>query len=419
LLLARIVPKCDNLFLIDALGFWTTRQHHSGLPPSDRGTIVTDDFKSNLISFARTAISRAERVRSEEAAKQYLVLPMFQFLGYDPLNPDEVIPEAAASFSDKFKNRVDYAICIGAEPVMAVECKKTGDLSDGHRGELKGYFNAVQTVKLGVLTDGLVYELFSDTDSENMMDNGPFVTVDLAEVARERVTDQALDALRKLRKGTFDPADVGADAKRRIYVARYVEALESSFLAPTEAFQRSMMDLAEVEGRRTTKLVEEHAPLIQAAFEAFIDKKILERVGFASRQDIVKVQQSVPQQSPAEPVESAGGAQQSASNDGIITTETEMAIFDHVKSRLAFLVRDESLFRKVQQLQFVDKKTTFIIFYGQERKGRVLNFREGPNHEFRFEFPNANDMIETSDLFSIDKQLLLALQHAVDSVDSA
>jgi len=380
---------------------------------------MADDFKSRLISFASTVVSRSERVRSEEAAKQYLVLPMFQFLGYDPLNPDEVIPEAAASFSDKFKNRVDYAICISAEPVMAVECKKTGDLADGHRGELKGYFNAVQTVKLGVLTDGLVYELFSDTDSENMMDNEPFVTVDLAEVARERVTDQALDALRKLRKGTFDPADVGADAKRRIYVARYVEALESSLQAPTEAFQRAMMDLADVEGRRTTKLVEEHAPLIQAGFEAFIDKKILERVGFASRQDIVKVQQPAPQQPSVEDIEPSTESRQPADRDGIITTETEMAIFDHVKSRLAFLVRDETMFRKVQQLQFGDMKTTFIIFYGQERKGRVLNFREGPNKEFRFEFPGTDGLVEVSDLFAIDKHLLQAFQHAVANVDSA
>lgn len=378
---------------------------------------MADDFKSSLISFARTAVARAERVRSEEAAKQYLVLPMFQFLGYDPLNPDEVIPEAAASFSDKFKNRVDYAICISTEPVMAVECKKTGDLSDSHRGELKGYFNAVQTVKLGVLTDGLVYELFSDTDSENMMDNEPFVTIDLAEVARERVTDQGLDALQKLRKGTFDPADVGADAKRRIYVARYVEALESNFRFPTEAFQRAMMDLATVEGRRTAKLVEEHAPLIQAAFEAFIDKKILERVGFASRQDIVKVQQAAPQMTPAEHAEPASEVQQPTVGDGIITTETEMAIFDHVRSRLAFLVRDETMFRKVQQLQYVDKKTTFIIFYGQERKGRVLNFREGPNKELRFEFPDTDGPVEVTDLFAVDKQLLHAFRHAVASVD--
>jgi hypothetical protein len=61
-------------------------------------------------------------------------------------------------------------------------------------------------VKLGVLTDGLVWELYSDTGRENMMDDDPFVRVDLSEVAHGQITDNALDALLKLQKGTFDPA---------------------------------------------------------------------------------------------------------------------------------------------------------------------------------------------------------------------
>ena len=136
-------------------------------------------------------------------------------MGYDSLDPGEIVPEAQASFSDKFKNKVDYAICIDREPVIGVECKRAGGLATADKGEIRGYFNAVPSIKLGILTDGLVYELYSDTDSENMMDETPFVKFDLANVAEEQLNDQAADALWKLRKGTFDPADVGADAKRK------------------------------------------------------------------------------------------------------------------------------------------------------------------------------------------------------------
>ena len=88
---------------------------------------------------------------SEEAAKQYLILPFArQLLGYDPLDPDEIVPEAHASFSDKFKNKVDYAICIEGEPVIGVECKRTGQLGTADKGELRGYFNAVPSIKLGM-----------------------------------------------------------------------------------------------------------------------------------------------------------------------------------------------------------------------------------------------------------------------------
>jgi len=63
----------------------------------------------------------------------------------------------------------------------------------------------VPTVKLGILTDGIIYQLFSDTEEENLMDNEPFAVVDLAQVAQEQVADDSFNALLKLRRGIFDP----------------------------------------------------------------------------------------------------------------------------------------------------------------------------------------------------------------------
>jgi predicted type IV restriction endonuclease len=99
------------------------------------GCPMSEEFKNRLLIDAKTAVERAGRAQSEEATKQFLIIPFLQLLGYDP---DDVIPEADASFSDKFKNRVDYAICKESVPVIAVEAKKVGSLSDVNRGELKG-----------------------------------------------------------------------------------------------------------------------------------------------------------------------------------------------------------------------------------------------------------------------------------------
>lgn len=376
---------------------------------------MTENFKESLVQFANTAAGRADRVTSEEAAKQYMVLPFFQFLGYDPLDPDEIIPEAHASFSEKFKNRVDYAICISGEPVIAVECKKTRDLASSHRGELKGYFNAVPSVKLGILTDGLIYELFSDTNAENMMDTDPFVRLDLEAVVSGRISDQALDAVQKLCKGTFDPSDVGADAKRKIFIARYVDVLESNFSTPNEAFVRTMLDLADVDARKTTKLIEEHEPMIRDALQVFLDRKILERVGFANRQDIVKMQQSSQQEPDAVP-EPNGEVE--SERPGVITTDTEMRVFEHVTSRLAFLVDDERLYRKIQELAYTDFKTVFIVYYKQERKGRLFNFREGADGELRFDFPEHEDTLDVRDLYEIDDLLLQSFTRCVNEFEA-
>jgi hypothetical protein len=376
------------------------------------------DLKEDLVEFANTATARADRVTSEEAAKQYMVLPFFQFLGYDPLNPDEIIPESHASFSDKFKNRVDYAICIAGEPVIAVECKKTGELNTSHRGELKGYFNAVPTVKLGILTDGLVYELFSDTDAENMMDTEPFVRVDLSSVAKGRISDQALDAVNKLRKGTFDPVDVGADAKRKIFIARYVDVLDSNFTSPTEEFVRSMLDIAEVDARKTSKLLEEHKPMIRDALSVFLDRKILERVGFANRQDIVKMQQTADQEGEAAVEDEEQTDVDTVQRPGVITTDTELQVYGHTLSRLAFLVDSEEHYNKIQELRYTDYKTVFIVYYKQERKGRLYNFREGPDGEYRFDFPELEDSVQVKNLLEIDDLLLASFYNRVRDLDA-
>ncbi|HEX2190767.1 MAG TPA: hypothetical protein VHG51_17800 [Longimicrobiaceae bacterium] len=379
---------------------------------------MSDDFRAQLIAHAQTALDRAGRALSEAATNQYLVLPFFQLLGYDPLDPDEIIPEAHASFSDKFRNRVDFAICKDGEPVIAVESKKVGSLNEGHRGELKGYFNAVPSVKLGILTDGLVYQLYTDTGLENMMDDEPFMTVDLTEVAQERVTDDALDALVKLRKGTFDPADVGADAKRKLYMASYVEALDRNFRVPHESLVRTLMDLAQIEGRRTGKLVEEHAPIIHDALQAFFDRKILERVGFATRQDLVRVAAAAPPAAAVVETAAEVAPQPSSAEleNGVVTTEVERAVFEHVRTRLAFLLAgNEEGFQRLRHLYPVDFKTVFCVCYKQDRKGKLFNFWEGSSPRYRFEFPGG-EQIQTDNLIEIDTPLLTAYLARVEEL---
>lgn len=379
---------------------------------------MSEEFRSALVAHAQAAVDRAVRAQSEAATQQYLVLPFLQLLGYNPLDPDEVIPEAHASFSDKFKNRVDFSVSVNGEPAIAIECKKVGTLTEANRGELKGYFNAVPSVKLGILTDGLLFQLYTDTGLENMMDDQPFAVIDLADVAREQIDQTAFDALGKLRKGTFDPAFVGADARRRLYTAQYADALDRALSRPDERFVRTLMDLAGVEGRRTTRMVEEHAPIIRDAAEALLDRKILERVGFADRKDLVKMRsESIPTAPPPpdEPAAPAGGEPES----GVVTTEVELMVFDYVRTRLPFLVAgDEELFAKLQHLRPVDHKTVFTVFYRQERKGRLFNFREGRNPRYRFDFMGAGGaaIIDTDDLRAIDGALLAAYRQRVQEL---
>lgn len=386
----------------------------------DEGIIVSEDFKNQLIEYAKVAVERAKRAETEAATQQFLIMPLFQLLGYDPLDPDEIVPEAHASFSSKFKNRVDYAIYKDREPVIAIECKKVNSLSDANRGELKGYFNAVPSVKLGILTDGLIYQLFSDTSRENMMDDEPFVEVDLKEIAQEHIPDNAFDALLKLRKDVFDPADVGADAQRKIYMAAYLDVLEETFNHPSETFIKAMMDLAGIEGRRTAAKLEEHTPIVNEAMHIFFDKKLLARVGFADRRDLVRVpgtETAADSDAPESVIEASVQEQPEPVDLGIVTTETELQVFNYVKSRLSFLIdRNEDLFEKLNDVFMRDYKTTFTVSYKQERKGRLFNFQEGTALKYHFEFPASGAAIDTDDLSDIDEELLKAFMTRVEEL---
>lgn len=371
---------------------------------------MPEEFHARLVKFAESVKAILPHVTSEAATRQYLVLPFLQILGYNPMDPNEIQPEVEASFSDKFKNKVDYAILKDGRPVIAIETKTAGAICEAQRGELRGYFNAVPTVKLGILTDGLVYELFTDTGRENMMDDLPFARVELLHLTDEKTDESSIDALSGLRKAVFDPAGVGADAKRKINTSLILTALESIFASPTEAFVRFLMDVAGIEGKRTARLVQENTPVVSDAIQCFQDHLILDRVGFASRDDLVR-KDSIPESVTEAPV-----SQDADNRSAIETTEMEMAVYEFTLRRLAYLIKDEALFSKLSDIQWADRKTTFCVYYRQEKKGRLFNYRPGNTAKHRVEFAVGGEVIECDDLTEMDNSLAAAFLARVEEI---
>ena len=117
---------------------------------------------------------------NEEATKMALVAPFLRALGYDVFNPAEVMPEFSADLPlIKVGERVDYAILENNQPKILVEVKayKT-NLDEAERGQLQRYFHATEA-RIGLLTNGHVFQFFTDLDEANKMDEKPFAEVDL------------------------------------------------------------------------------------------------------------------------------------------------------------------------------------------------------------------------------------------------
>ncbi|MDQ0505792.1 type I restriction endonuclease [Xanthobacter agilis] len=367
---------------------------------------MLSEFRDKLTEFAKRAVTAAPRCQNEESTKMFLVVPMISFLGYDHMDPNEVFPEHHCDFSEKYKNRVDFAIFKGGEPVIAIETKPANapSLRDD-RGQLRSYFNAARTVKMGILTDGLIWEFYADSDEPNMMDANPFLRFDLKEVARGKVDDSALEGLSSLGKAVFDPDNIGAEAKRKHIYNSVLAQVGAIFADPPEEFSRPLLKKAGI-GHISQKALDEYRPLIQAALREFISRQILHRLDLP-KPDAAVPTPTVPESQPAP-----------SAADAIVTTERELAVYAWTRQRLAFLVRDDTLFAEIAAVDYRDYQGKFVVFYKMERKGRLFEFVESKTGAgYRFLFPDESGLapgdVSVTSLTEIDEPLLAVFKARV------
>jgi hypothetical protein len=158
---------------------------------------------------AKRSLSIASACTNEESTKLHLILPFIDLLGYNYADPFEVCPEHAADFDTRHSNKVDFAIVSGGHPVIAVECKQVGASLMAARGQLRAYYSALPTAKLAILTNGIAFEFFVDSEDENLMDEEPFLTLDLEAISLCRdISEEVLEALIPITKPHYNPQSI-------------------------------------------------------------------------------------------------------------------------------------------------------------------------------------------------------------------
>lgn len=122
---------------------------------------------------------KESEITTEESTKMALIVPLFRALGYHVFDPREFSPEFNADISYGIKNgeKVDYAILKDSVPYILIECKHHKERNlNRHVSQLFRYFSVVTSAKLGILTNGIEYRFYSDTEQLNVMDREPFYT---------------------------------------------------------------------------------------------------------------------------------------------------------------------------------------------------------------------------------------------------
>lgn len=273
------------------------------------------DLATKLIELEKRTAQHRELLLTEEAAKTALVLPFFQALGYDVFNPCEVIPEFTADVGIKKGEKVDYAICIDGRLSILVECKPSSiELDLRHASQLYRYFSTTEA-RVAILTNGVIYQFYSDIEQPNKMDDKPFFVFSMDAIRRsDPVT------LERFSRAAFSIEEIVAEAGRLKLQSLMRIELEKEFANPSDEFVRLMAARVQT-GRMTSAVREQFQPILAASIAAIIRDRVNDRLTSA-----------LAVANPAASDVPPGGSDDMSEGGGIITTEDEIGGFRIVQA---------------------------------------------------------------------------------------
>jgi predicted type IV restriction endonuclease len=281
------------------------------------------DFIDQLRILSSRVAANKDKIQTEEATKNAMVMPLIQILGYNVFDPLEVTPELIADVGTKKGEKVDYAILKDGNPIILFECKKCGaDLHINHASQLFRYFHVTEA-RFGVLTNGLIYKFFTDLEKPNKMDEKPFFEFNILDF-KERDVDE----LKKFAKIAFNLDTILTTANDLKYTRAIQNRLAEWMTNPSEEFVRLLSYdlLGSKQFRPAVK--DQFTAITKRAFEQLVAERINERLKGAM----------TPEAAPAAENEAPAIQPDGASEPQIVTSAEEIEGFHMVRSILRGLV---------------------------------------------------------------------------------
>ncbi|MGK2886641.1 MAG: type I restriction endonuclease [Rhodococcus sp. (in: high G+C Gram-positive bacteria)] len=231
------------------------------------------EFADRLASLATKVRNQAKAIGTEEATKNAFVMPFIStILGYDVFDPLEVVPEFTADVGTKKGEKVDYAIVREGEVQILIECKASlGQLKIEHASQLFRYFS-VTNARLAVLTNGAVWQFYTDLDAPNRMDSKPFLVLDLLDIDETLIPE-----IQKLSKDSFDLDSIISAAEELKYVGALKREIAQQFREPSDEWIKFFTTRV-YEGSYTQKVREQFTSLVGKASRQFLTESVNDRL---------------------------------------------------------------------------------------------------------------------------------------------
>lgn len=220
-------------------------------------------MKDALHELANKIQSFKNDILNEEATKNSCILPFLSILGYDIHNPQEVVPEYIADIGIKNGEKVDFTIAIDNEASMLVEAKTIGTNLNKHYSQLFRYFSVVDGAKVGILTDGVEYQFYTDIKIPNKMDQEPFFVFNIF-----NFNDKDYKYLTKFKKENFNVNKI-KKAAEKLYYEQEIDKVVSNLLAnPNDDFVNLILSEF-YDGVKTPKIRNNVKPMVVKAIEKY------------------------------------------------------------------------------------------------------------------------------------------------------
>lgn len=263
-------------------------------------------------------------IKTEEGTKNALVMPFINALGYNVFDPLEVTPELVADVGVKKGEKVDYAILRDGHPCILFECKAFGsDLSLVHASQLFRYFS-VTTARFSILTNGVVYQFYTDLDEPNKMDGKPFLIFDLSDIKESMVEE-----LKKFTKASFNVDQILSTASELKYAGEVKRLLTTELTQPSDEFVRFFANQV-YNGRLTQQTLVQFREVTKRAWRDLIGDRLRETFTKAAQAQTQDTQERP--EAEAAPTPLPAGVAAITPDGRVVTTEDEIEAYRVVRA---------------------------------------------------------------------------------------
>lgn len=223
-------------------------------------------MKNKIRILSEKILKIRQEVKTEESTKTSMILPLFQILEYDIFNPKEFTAEFIADVGLKKGEKVDYLVSNNGIKTFLVECKKWNESLEDHRSQLLRYYHTSEA-KFGILTNGIIYEFFTDSENPNIMDSDPFFTFNF-----EKFDDSDLNMLIKFSKSKYNENLILEEIEKIKYISKFKNVILSELSNPSKEFSDLIIKKVYA-GRLTKKQFEIYFSIFNQALEELFNTK--------------------------------------------------------------------------------------------------------------------------------------------------